>query len=147
MRSLEEKKKEAVEVNSQCFNCAQAVFSTLAQDVGISKKLAFKICTGFGGGIKQGEVCGAVSGAIMAIGIKHGFYKCDDPSKKENAYKLVTDFIQEFKKRNQHTICKQLLSIDVSTKEGHQLAKSKKLFYTVCPKFIEDAIDIATKML
>jgi C_GCAxxG_C_C family probable redox protein len=46
-----------------------------------------RIATGFGGGIgKQGEVCGAVSGGVMVIGLLRGRTQSDDRAAKEAAY-------------------------------------------------------------
>jgi len=53
--------------------CSASVFGAFAQDLGLEEKTARKIACGFGGGIsKTGNICGAVSGAIMVIGLKYG---------------------------------------------------------------------------
>ena len=53
--------------------CSQAVFATFSEMLGLDKETALKIANGFGGGIaRKQEICGAVSGAIMAIGLKYG---------------------------------------------------------------------------
>lgn len=73
------KKEKALNYFSQKFNCSQAVLSTFAEELGISEELALKIGTEFGGGARRGELCGAVSGALMVLGLKYGhFHKGND---------------------------------------------------------------------
>jgi C_GCAxxG_C_C family probable redox protein len=50
------------------YNCAQAVLGAFCEESGLDINIAFKLANGFGGGIRCGETCGAVSGAVMAIG-------------------------------------------------------------------------------
>ena len=63
----------AAEIFSKGFSCSQAVFASLSSEYGVDSDTAKKIAGAFGGGIaSNGELCGAVSGALMAIGLKHG---------------------------------------------------------------------------
>jgi C_GCAxxG_C_C family probable redox protein len=58
---------------AQQYSCSQAVFSAFAPQFGISDEQAIKLASPFGGGMaRQGQVCGAVSGALMAIGLARG---------------------------------------------------------------------------
>jgi C_GCAxxG_C_C family probable redox protein len=55
------------------FTCSAAVFSAFSGELGLDADTARKIACGFGAGISRtGNVCGAVSGAIMVIGLKYG---------------------------------------------------------------------------
>ena len=54
------------------FNCSQAVLGAYADDYGLTVAQAMKVAACFSGGVRKGEVCGAVSGAIMVIGLKYG---------------------------------------------------------------------------
>ena len=74
-------KSELVDGQFSQFNCAQTVFSLFAPDLGIDEKTALKIASGFGGGMACAETCGAVTGAYMVIGLKHG-HAVSDPIKK-----------------------------------------------------------------
>ena len=78
---------KAVEYFSNNFNCAQAVFTTYATEMGIEEEMALKIATQFGGGSRKGEVCGAVSGALMVLGLKYGHWHAEDMEEKGRAYK------------------------------------------------------------
>ncbi len=69
------------------FNCSQAVFAALAADLGLEPDLALRIASPFGGGIgRTGQICGAATGGLMALGLRHGFSQTDDKAAKERIY-------------------------------------------------------------
>jgi C_GCAxxG_C_C family probable redox protein len=129
------------------FNCSQAVFSTYAGQFGLDDATALKIAAGFGGGMgRMGETCGAVTGAFMVLGLKYGDTSPNRQA-KELIYAKIRKFADRFKARNGSLLCKDLLDCDISTPQGHEAAKAKKLFTTVCPKVVQDAIEILEEML
>jgi C_GCAxxG_C_C family probable redox protein len=130
------------------FNCSQAVFSAFASNFGLNEEMALRIASGFGGGLGRcGYVCGAVSGAIMVIGLKYGFLTPKDEEAKLKVYSKVKKFIEEFLKENNSIICKDLLGEDISTEEGLKKIKEKNLFKTICPKYVEDSARILSEIL
>ena len=58
--------KKSLELFESKFNCAQAVFASFSEDLGLDEKQALKIGGCFGSGMRKGEVCGACTGALMA---------------------------------------------------------------------------------
>lgn len=108
---------------------------------------ALKISCGFGGGMRQGEVCGAVTGAIMVLGLKYGQNNEGDTGSKENTYRIVQEFNKKFRDKNGSIICRELLGCDVSTENGRKYAKDNGLFEKVCPKLISSAVDILKETL
>jgi C_GCAxxG_C_C family probable redox protein len=136
------KSKEAVARFAEGFSCSQAVFSTYAAESGLDRDTALKIASGFGGGIGGlGQTCGAVSGAIMALGLKHGTTTADRAA-KETIYAKVRQFTERFQQRNGSLLCRDLLGCDISTAEGRQHARDAGLFQQKCPKLVEDAAEI-----
>ncbi|KPU27707.1 C_GCAxxG_C_C family protein [Caloranaerobacter sp. TR13] len=136
------KKDYAISCFNKGFNCSQAVLSMFSKELGLSSEIALKISCGFGGGMKQGETCGAVTGALMVIGLKYGPKDPEDKLAKEKTYTLIEEFLKKFRLRNGSVICKELLECDISTEEGMRIAEEKELFVTQCPKFVVDAIEI-----
>ena len=61
--------EEAVKLHAQGFNCAQGVLLMSGKYTGLEEDTAKKIAAGFGGGLRSGEICGAISGAVMALGL------------------------------------------------------------------------------
>ena len=129
------------------FNCSQAIVSTYGRQFDLNHELALKISTAFGGGMAMGEVCGAVTGAFMVIGLKYGRIKIDEEEAREKTYELVREFVNRFKARNRTIICKKLLKCDPSTPEGSYFAKENNLFTTMCPKFVQDSAEIIEEIM
>lgn len=142
------KSEHAVERFKTGANCSQAVLGEYAEEYGVDSTSALKIACGFGGGMgRLGGTCGAVTGAIMAIGL----VACDSdpraPATKARVYALVRTFIEEFETRHETISCRELLGCDISAPEGHEEAMRLGLFETKCPKYVEDAVEILEDML
>jgi len=134
-------KADLVDNQFSKFNCSQTVFSLFADELDIDEKTALKIASGFGGGMACAETCGAVTGAYMVIGMKHG-HAVSDPDKKANTKLQIQKFNQKFKNVHGSLICKELIGYDISTPEGSVAANEKAVFKTLCPKFIKTACHI-----
>lgn len=142
------KTERAVSCFEEGFSCSQAVLSAYADTFGLNHELALKISQPFGGGIAHmGEICGAVSGAFLVIGLKHGRIKAEDVEAKEKTYELVLEFVKRFKSLNSSINCTELLGYDLGTPEGMKLAEEKELFTTLCPKLVQNAVEIIEQIL
>ena len=98
-------------------NCAQAVLEAFGDVTGLEKSLAAKLASSFGGGMgRMREVCGAVSGMLMALGLKYGYADPKDRAGKTAQYELVRALADEFKKENGSIICRELLGLDENFK-------------------------------
>jgi len=129
-------------------SCSQSIFSTYGPKYGIDEEMALKIACPFGGGMaRMGDTCGAVTGALMAIGLKYGRVDPKDEELKEETYRLVNTFVEKFKARNQTIVCRELLGYDISNPQQHDKAEEEGLFETLCPKFVQDAAEILEEML
>ena len=128
------------------FNCSQAVLSVYAEQLGLDDEVALKITAGFGGGMgRMADTCGAVTGAFMVLGLLHGTTTVDRES-KERVYGLITDFARRFKARHGAIVCRDLLGCDISDPDGLRRAIVEKMFSTMCPKFVRDAVEILEEM-
>jgi C_GCAxxG_C_C family probable redox protein len=134
-------KSNLVDERFSKFNCAQTVFSLFAADLGIDEKTALRISSGFGGGMACAETCGAVTGAYMVIGMKHG-HDVSDPEKKANTKIQIRKFNEKFKAEHDSLICKELTGFDISTPEGAAAANKGGVFKTKCPMYIKTACNI-----
>ena len=129
------------------FNCSQAVFTTFATELGLEEELALKIATQFGGGARKGEMCGAVSGALMVLGLKYGHCHGDDGEEKKRAYKIAEDFMNRFIAEKKTVVCRELLGYDISKTEDMEKIQELKLFRTTCPEMIRYATKIVEEMI
>ena len=137
----------ASELFSKRYYCSQAVLAAFADELGMTKEQALKVGACFGGGMCKAEVCGACTGALMALGLKYGMYRDGDLDSKQRANSYTVRFLDEFARLNGSYICRELLGCDISTDEGKTYARAKGLFADECPRLIESAVLIAEKLL
>jgi C_GCAxxG_C_C family probable redox protein len=132
----------------QHYNCAQAVLSAYAQELGLERDAALKVATAFGGGMgRLAGTCGAVTGAFMALGLKYGMVDAVDQAPKEKTYAAVQAFAREFKTRFGALDCRDLLGADLSAPEGLTIAHDQQLFTRRCPLLIQAATEILDELL
>jgi C_GCAxxG_C_C family probable redox protein len=119
------------------FNCCQSIVSAYGPDLGLDPETALKAAGAFGGGIAgMGETCGAVTVALMVIGLKHGMTDPQDLAAKTRTRESAQAFIREFINVCGSIKCRDLLQCDVGTPAGHERAQSLGLFKTLCPEFV-----------
>ena len=141
------KSEQAVETFLSGFNCAQTVLSTFSEELGMDKDQALKVSCGFGGGMgKLQETCGAVTGAIMVLGLKHGIAEID-PEIKEANYQRVKDFTTKFEEIHGSIKCMDLVKTDLNTPEGSAYFKENNIMTEVCAKCVGDAVKIVEEMI
>lgn len=137
------KVNRAVAVFKEGYSCSQAILSTYGLQLGLEREVALKVACAFGGGMgRMGKTCGAVTGALMVIGLKCGLVEVTDQKAKETTYVLVREFMKRFIARNGSVECKVLLGCDLSTPEGIRYAKDKNVVSTICPKLVQQAAEI-----
>lgn len=132
--------EEAVQLFEDGYVCSQAVLAVFCEEFGLSREQAFKISISFGGGMRKGEVCGACTGAIMALGLKYG-------ENKSKSDEMCVKFLDSFKKENGSYICRDLLDCDIRTEEGIKYAIDNNLFKEICPKMVESAAKITQELI
>ncbi len=138
---------EAVERFCRGAACSQAIAGTYGPDFGLSREQAMKLASGFAGGMRLGETCGAVTGAFMVLGLKYAGPDCDQRDRRQPVYAALAEFVEKFQQRNRVVICKDLLGCDISTPEGAQRATREGLFRNICPDLVRDAAEILEQML
>ena len=130
------------------FNCAQSVFSTFAEQFGLDPQTALKVSCPFGGGMaRMGETCGAVTGALMVIGLKHGMARQGDDFSKDMTYDLTLEFVERFKAEHGTIVCRELLGCDIGTEDGKRFYDEHQYEEKLCAKFVADAVGILEEIL
>ena len=136
------KSEKALELFANNFNCSQAVLTAFAPDFGLDEKLALMLGTQFGGGARNAEMCGAVSGALMVLGLKYGHFESENNEQKQRAYAIAVEFTKRFKERNGSIVCRDLLGYDLTKPEDSACIMEKNLFRTICPEMIRSAVEV-----
>lgn len=141
------KSEVAVEDFRTGANCSQAVLGVYAGERDLDPDLALRIASGFGGGLgRLGHTCGAVTGAIMAIGLVASNAEPRGLASKTHVYGLVRSFVEEFEARHHTTACRELLGCDISTPQGYEEATKLGVFVTRCPEYVRDAVEILEEL-
>lgn len=94
------------------YNCAQTVFGTYHDIVGMSLSDAVKLVSPMGAGFgKLREVCGAVCGMTMVLGYLKGYSDSKAIDEKKELYQLEQKLMNEFKKEMGSYICREMLNL------------------------------------
>ena len=118
----------------------------VSQQLGIQSELIPRIATAFGGGIGgRGEVCGAVIGSVMAIGLKYGREEPSQP--RDKAYTLAREFCQRFQEETGSLSCRELTGMDISTPEGLKAFQASDVPLRVCLPAIGAAFRLVMELL
>ncbi len=146
---MKSKSQAAVETFLSGYNCAQSVLLSHFDETQMDKNIALKLSCGFGAGMgRNEEVCGAVSGGIIAIGLKHGKGINDTDSNKEKTYKLTKELMNRFESKHGTYICRKLLrDCDLMTENGQQYFIENDLKTKVCCECIKSAVEILEDIL
>jgi len=123
------------------YNCAQSVLLAMFEHWNGKNDLIPKIAAAFGGGMGRcGSVCGAVSGRIMAVGIRLG---TNEPSseKRTEAYDLAQRVFRHFEKQNGSVLCRELIGYDLSDPKQLEEARKRDVFEEKCTVFISKAVE------
>ena len=140
--------EKAAKIYNEGFNCAQAVLSVYAKRYGVNEVQALTLTSGFGGGIaRMQETCGAVTGAVMVIGLAVGEGKSDVPENNEKVYAVTQEFVKRFKEKNNSIKCRDLLNCDINTEDGIYFYDVNELHKKVCLKCIGDAVEILDELI
>ncbi len=142
-------KEEVLQEFEKGYDCAQVVFHYWGEKIGLDGETAYKISTGFGAGMLQGETCGAVIGAYMAMGLKYGAFEEIPEGEGQKVASILknTEFRERFLQKYRSTMCRELLEADFSTKEGAEKIREKNLMTTFCPQLVSDILVILDEIM
>jgi C_GCAxxG_C_C family probable redox protein len=140
--------EEAVALFTQGFSCSQAVLAACGKESGLPREILLKAASGFGGGMaRMGGTCGAVTGALMALGLAFGNTEASDAEAKEKTYARAREFMEIFKEKQGSLICRDLLGFELKTPEGRLAAKESGRLETFCPVLVRSAAEILEGLL
>lgn len=139
--------EDAVECFCRGAACSQAIVAVYGPSVGLPREQGMKLASGFAGGMRLAQTCGAVTGAFMVLGLRHAGTNCDQRDGREGVYTALREFTDKFQQRNNTVVCKELLGCDISTAEGSERAKREGLFRSICPRLVQDTAEILEEML
>ncbi len=130
------------------FNCSQAVLTSFAGDFGMDEASAKRVAAAFGGGMgHMGKTCGAVTGAIMVLGLRYGMTANDGTQSNNTAYDKVQEFAKKFRANNGSITCLKLLGKGYNSREELMAAIDKGIPQKICPGLVYDAATIVEGLI
>lgn len=138
--------EKALEYFGSNFNCSQAVFAAFAPELGFDEETALRLAAGFGGGARKGELCGAVSGALMVLGMKYGHCHLGNADEKAESNRIAADFMNRFLAANESVVCRELLKRKPTKPVDPALIKDRPVSHAVCPELVCCAAEIVEQM-
>lgn len=124
-------------------NCAQSVLLAVCEELSLCSDAVMKAATPFGRGIGgSGEICGALAGAVMAIGLKEG-----ESATKDMVYGLAGEAVARFRQEMGHTDCRDLTGLDLGTQEGLDRLAQSDIRERVCERAVGYAYRTALELL
>ena len=141
--------KELFESGAQC---AQATFGALCDVTGLSEEDALALSASFGGGIgRMREVCGALSGILMAVGMRYGRYSLGDAKtgeSKDRHYRLTQYVSAEFKRKVGSIFCYQLLDLPHAAQVPVSQPRTKDFYQSrPCLGIILAAVEVFDELM
>ena len=136
-----EKSDKAVELFKTGACCSQAVFCAFAEEFGMDPDTAMKVSAGLGGGVgRMREVCGAVTGVTLALGLKYG-------PDKAAVYPHVQELCARFKAECGSIVCRELLDGTGATQGGSPEARTEAYYRKrPCAEMVRLAAELAAQV-
>ncbi len=133
---------KAAELFTCGHNCSQAVIGAYCDKLNLDIEVALKISSSFGGGMGHlGEVCGALTGAFMVLGLLKGYGKEPTAEQKNNHYALIKKVGEDFKACFGTYLCNDLLKGLGEKKYAFSATYSEELYKSrPCLLFVEKAV-------
>ena len=146
---MKNKTETALQKFASGYNCAQAVLYACSDDVNVDKNIALKISCGFGAGMgRKQEVCGAVTGGIIAIGAKYGRGEDDEQTATEKTYEKTKELLDKFQMKHGTIICLELLDgCNLMTEKGQKYFQENCLKNKICSECVCSVIQILEEIL
>ena len=143
-----EKTTVATDMFLKGYNCAQSILYAFREESGISEETAMKISCGFGAGMgRKGEVCGAVTGGILVLGMRHGRGLDDERAAMDAAYAKTAELMRLFASKHGSCICRELLDgCDLATADGQRFFKENQYLTRVCKNCVQSVADILERI-
>lgn len=143
------RKEKAKKLFESGYNCSQSVVLAFSDLLGISEKALARLSSSFGGGMgRLREVCGAVTGAFMVLGLLYGYEEAETGTKKAEHYARIQHFAERFSQETGSIICRDLLGLD-KKKDNPTPEKRTEKYYDErpCKELVGLAAGILEEMI
>ena len=128
----------AQELFARHYNCAQSVYAACGRSEGLTESQRLALAGPFGGGIAaSGEVCGALTGALLALGEASEAEVAADPGSARRAvYARSARLTEAFREAHGSILCRELTGHNMSTESGLRAFQESGLRQSLCAKLV-----------
>lgn len=137
--------EQAAAYHHKGFNCCQSVLAAYTDLTGLSEQASFDLGGGFGAGAQTGELCGAITGAILTLGMLTPVDEEDPVGSKRRTGKLAKEFQKRFQEKFGDLRCHPLLKREIQATEETPAAQELDLTNR-CDILIVSAVEIIEEM-
>lgn len=147
MEDTVNKPEQAAQLFRGGLHCSQAILTVFGASCGVDRELAKRLGRPLGGGLcRMGKLCGAVSGALLVLGLAQN--DAEDEAQARNALALEgRELAGRFAERYGSILCRELLQADMSTEAGARKIKEEELIMRYCPAFVQGAAEMLDDVL
>lgn len=141
---MNNKIETAIEKFDSGYNCAQSVLFSASDDIDIDKSTALRVAWAFGAGIgRKQEICGAVTGGIMAISLRHSRFMDERSAATDKIYSKTRELMDRFYEKHGTCKCSELLhGCNLQTEEGQKYFEANNLKEKICNECVSDVVQI-----
>ena len=136
----------AADLFSNGFSCSQAVLAAYCDVCNLDQETALRLSAGFGGGAKSGEICGAISGALIVVGMRYGQVDAKDKETRQICDEKVKKLLRLFRERNGHIVCRELLRDIIPVDAGADAETKKQIKAQRCTKMVRDVMEFLEQL-
>jgi C_GCAxxG_C_C family probable redox protein len=129
------------------YACSQAILVTYGPALGLDPTQAVRLAAPFAAGMRQGEACGAATGAFMVLGLAICGEDCVTREGRATVASAVSEFADRFRERLGSLDCPDIIGVDLTTPEGMKTALDEGLFASKCADAVRVAAEILDDML
>lgn len=107
-----------------------------------------RVASGLGGGVgRQGEVCGALTGGVLVVGLVHGRDRAEEQEAKEVVHAKAGQFVRGFAEVNGALRCRDITGLDVTGEEGMREYYARNLQEERCSAVVGNAVHLLLGLL
>ncbi len=129
-------------------HCSMAVLGEVAGLIGMDEEEAKKLGSAFGDGMGHGGVCGCVTGAYMALGLRFGNWEEGQTEQMAILSEKKAEFERRFTEKFKSVICPEILGgLNPAKPEEKAVIVEKGLMKTTCAPAVCAAAEILKELL
>ena len=145
---MSERVEQAVTMFVDGYSCAQSLLAVYGPSFGVEREAALRLAAPLGGGMSRTDgPCGAATGALLVLGLRHGYSHPDDEEGSERIRNLSQEYLRKYQERKGSTMCTDILGHNLSQPGVPEKVKEGQLSLETCPDAVRTAAELLEEYL